>query len=187
MLGDDLFIIDQHASDEIYNFERLKRTTTLNKQPLISPQPLELSAAEEQTVLQHVETFRANGFEFGESAHFSGSGSRLCLTAVPFSKNTTFGAADVQELLALLDGSAAPTPSQPRPAGPLGTLDDGVVRPSRVRSMLAMRACRCSIMIGRALDMQQARVGAPSRRAPLPSLTRRCFPRWSESCNTCPS
>jgi DNA mismatch repair protein PMS2 len=30
-LGDDLFIVDQHASDEIFNFERLQRTTTVGR------------------------------------------------------------------------------------------------------------------------------------------------------------
>lgn len=54
-LGSDLFIIDQHASDEKFNFERLQRTTVLNKQPLIRPQPLQLTAAEEQTVLHHMQ------------------------------------------------------------------------------------------------------------------------------------
>ena len=51
VLGDDLFIVDQHASDEIYNFERLQRTSTLTRQPLIHPVPLDLTASEEQTVL----------------------------------------------------------------------------------------------------------------------------------------
>jgi len=30
-LGRDLFIIDQHASDEKFNFERLRATTVLNR------------------------------------------------------------------------------------------------------------------------------------------------------------
>lgn len=157
VLGDDLFIIDQHASDEIYNFERLRRTTCLNKQPLISPQQLDLSPAEQQSVQQHADVFRANGFEFEEVQEPGELAPKLRLTAVPFSKNTTFGVADVQELLALLDGGAAAAPTQPAAGGPFGSLEDGVVRPSRVRAMLAMRACRCSIMIGRALDMQQVR------------------------------
>ena len=157
VLGDDLFIVDQHASDEIFNFERLQRTTVLNRQPLISPQPLELNAAEEQTVLQHMETFKANGFEIDELGR-SGDPGRLRLTAVPFSKGTTFDASDVHEMVSLLDGHA--------PLGPFGTLEGGVIRPSRVRSMLAMRACRCSIMIGRALDKPQ--VCPPVRRATHP-------------------
>lgn len=34
-LGNDLFIIDQHASDEKYNFETLQRTTSLKSQKLV--------------------------------------------------------------------------------------------------------------------------------------------------------
>jgi DNA mismatch repair protein PMS2 len=34
-LGDDLFIIDQHATDEKYNFETLQRTTRVQSQKLI--------------------------------------------------------------------------------------------------------------------------------------------------------
>ena len=65
-LGPDVFIVDQHASDEIFNFEKLQRETTLNKQPLIKPARLDLSAAEEQTVRTHMDVFLANGFGFCE-------------------------------------------------------------------------------------------------------------------------
>jgi DNA mismatch repair protein PMS2 len=39
-----------HQADEKYNFERLQRSTTLNRQPLLVPQPLDLSPTEELTV-----------------------------------------------------------------------------------------------------------------------------------------
>lgn len=45
-LGKDLFIVDQHAADEKYNFERLQQITLLNRQPLLRPQPLHLTPAE---------------------------------------------------------------------------------------------------------------------------------------------
>ena len=38
--GDDIFIVDQHASDEKFNFENLQRTTTINTQQLIWYLPL---------------------------------------------------------------------------------------------------------------------------------------------------
>ncbi len=38
------------CADEKYNFERLQRTTMLNKQPLLVPQSLELSPTEELIV-----------------------------------------------------------------------------------------------------------------------------------------
>lgn len=34
-LGKDLFIIDQHATDEKYNFETLQKTTKVQSQKLI--------------------------------------------------------------------------------------------------------------------------------------------------------
>lgn len=54
-LDNDLFIVDQHASDEKYNFERLVRTTVLNKQPLLNPLGLDLTAAEEVTCQEHLQ------------------------------------------------------------------------------------------------------------------------------------
>ena len=49
-LGGELFIIDQHAADEKYNFERLQQVTRLNKQPMLQPQRLELTPAEAVTL-----------------------------------------------------------------------------------------------------------------------------------------
>ena len=37
-------------ADEKYNFERLQASTVLNRQPLLAPQPLDLSPTEELTV-----------------------------------------------------------------------------------------------------------------------------------------
>ena len=49
-LGNNLFIIDQHAADEMYNFERLQQITRLNKQPLMQPLALDLTPAEKMTL-----------------------------------------------------------------------------------------------------------------------------------------
>lgn len=45
-LGKELFIVDQHAADEKFNFERLQQITRLNKQPLLRPLPLNLTPSE---------------------------------------------------------------------------------------------------------------------------------------------
>ena len=39
-LGQDVFIVDQHAADEKRNFERLSASLALTKQPLLVPRPL---------------------------------------------------------------------------------------------------------------------------------------------------
>jgi DNA mismatch repair protein PMS2 len=158
-LGQDLFIVDQHASDEKFNFEKLQRTTVLNRQPLLHPQALGLSPAEELTVRDNILTFQQNGFEFKDATDGSG---RLVLSAIPFSKGVTFGVDDVMEMVGMLESGEVGAPmwaatsinptsnnnSNTKSAPP-------VVRPSRVRAMLASRACRSSIMIGKPLNRRK--------------------------------
>ena len=98
-LGRDLFIIDQHASDEKFNFERLASITVLNKQPLLRPQPLDLSPGEALTVRDNLDVFAQNGFDIQELHN-----GQLALAALPFSKNVTFGKDDVLELIDMLSG-----------------------------------------------------------------------------------
>ena len=50
-LGTDLFIVDQHASDEKYNFEDLQKNTIISRQNLVQPLGLEFSAQDELLVL----------------------------------------------------------------------------------------------------------------------------------------
>ncbi|KAI9060339.1 DNA mismatch repair protein MutL [Trametes sanguinea] len=135
---DDLFIIDQHAADEKYNFETLQQTTKIESQKLFQPQVLELTAADELIALENVDVLRQNGFEV-EVFEDRPPGQRVQLIAQPISKSTVFDMKDLEELLHLL---------QDRPAGQM-------VRCSKARAMFAMRACRKSIMIGKPLNLRQ--------------------------------
>ena len=134
-------------ADEKFNFERLENSTVLNRQPLLHPQPLGLSPAEELTVRDNLEIFRKNGFEFRDAAD-----GKLLLAAVPFSKGITFGADDVLEMVGVLESGTPGGHLWGHTAVRGGTTGGPVVRPSRVRAMLASRACRSSIMIGKALN-----------------------------------
>ncbi|KAL2173867.1 uncharacterized protein P884DRAFT_287778 [Thermothelomyces heterothallicus CBS 202.75] len=140
---DELFIIDQHASDEKYNFERLQATTTVQSQRLVQPKTLDLTALEEEIVLEHLPDLERNGFL--AQVDTSGAkpvGSRVQLLSLPLSRETTFSLADLEELLFLLADNPTSSAST-------------VPRPSKVRKMFAMRACRSSIMIGKALSRRQ--------------------------------
>ena len=141
---DELFIIDQHASDEKYNFERLRSSTILQSQRLVLPKTLELTALEEEVVLNNLPALEANGFQV--TVDESGDqpvGSRCQLLALPLSKETTFSLTDLEELISLLEESQVTSETRAIP------------RPSKVRKMFAMRACRSSIMIGNALQQKQ--------------------------------
>ncbi|XP_053410487.1 mismatch repair endonuclease PMS2 isoform X2 [Nycticebus coucang] len=136
-LNEDIFIVDQHATDEKYNFEMLQQHTVLQGQRLIVPQSLNLTAVSEAILIENLEIFRKNGFDFiiDESAPVT---ERAKLISLPTSKNWTFGPQDIDELIFMLSDSP------------------GVMcRPSRVRQMFASRACRKSVMIGTALNTSE--------------------------------
>lgn len=139
---DELFIIDQHASDEKYNFERLQNTTIVQSQRLVQPKRLQLTALEEEVVVENLEAIESNGFKI--SVDLSGDwpvGARCELTSLPLSRETAFTIEDLEELIALLGDNASDSSHIPRP--------------SKVRKMFAMRACRSSVMIGKALNTSQ--------------------------------
>mmetsp|Transcript_36023 Transcript_36023/g.43396 ORF Transcript_36023/g.43396 Transcript_36023/m.43396 type:complete len:1051 (-) Transcript_36023:88-3240(-) len=103
-----LWILDQHASDEQVNFERLCATTKIHEQRLIAPLPLELSPTEETCILDNMDIFEENGFRFvfnetKEPRH------RISLVSLPHSgsgaagqKAVQFTKDDVKELCSLL-------------------------------------------------------------------------------------
>ncbi|XP_073968563.1 mismatch repair endonuclease PMS2 isoform X2 [Rhodnius prolixus] len=136
-LCSDLFIIDQHATDEKYNFETLQKSTVISHQKLVVPQQLELTAANENILMDNIEIFKKNGFDFSINSQGAPT-KRILLTAVPMSRNWVFGKEDIDELIFMLEDSPHTN-----------------CRPSRVRSMFASRACRKSVMIGSALSIQE--------------------------------
>ncbi|KAF8387846.1 hypothetical protein HHK36_026508 [Tetracentron sinense] len=165
-LDQDLFIVDQaiflyfqHAADEKYNFERLSQSTVLNQQPLLQPLRLDLSPEEEVVASMHMDIIRKNGFTMEEDAH-APPGHHFKLKSVPFSKNITFGAEGkcyVKELISTL----ADSQGECSMIGSYKMDSPGSVCPSRVRAMLASRACRSSVMIGDPLgrnEMQKVRI-----------------------------
>ncbi|XP_015914046.3 mismatch repair endonuclease PMS2 isoform X2 [Parasteatoda tepidariorum] len=132
-LLDDLFIIDQHATDEKYNFEQLQKETILETQQLFQPQPLNLSAVSEAILLDNLNVFEKNGFKF-EINEENPTGEKVQMVSVPVSQSWKFGKEDVDELIFMLTDNPI-----------------RMVRPSRVNQMFASRACRKSVMIGTAL------------------------------------
>ncbi|KAF4340368.1 DNA mismatch repair PMS2 [Fusarium beomiforme] len=138
----ELFIIDQHATDEKYNFEKLQEIQTVQSQRLVHPKRLELTALEEEIVLQNIPAIEANGFKVHvDTSGDEPVGSRCEVLALPMSREVTFSITDLEELIALLGEESSESKHIPRP--------------SKVRKMFASRACRSSVMIGKALTHGQ--------------------------------
>lgn len=177
----NVWILDQHACDEKYNFEKLCRETVIHEQRLLAPLPLELSPSEETCVLDFMEIFEKNGFRFNYD-ETKPPRHRLSLTALPHSgaqdgrKAVQFGKDDVSALCAIL----SPDEDEAHVAIDGGTGVDGqgmygnnavrrytsstqtqtssddadkiIARLPKTIAMFASRACRSSIMIGTALS-----------------------------------
>lgn len=140
----DLFIIDQHASDEKYNFERLQANTVVQNQPLVHPHKLDLTAIEEEIVFDNADALLKNGFRVEMNTSGDEEVGRRCqLVSLPMSREITFDVTDVEELIALLGET------------PFSSSSENVPRPTKVRRMFAMRACRTSVMIGKTLTLKQ--------------------------------
>ncbi|KAL3998980.1 DNA mismatch repair protein MutL family protein [Acanthocheilonema viteae] len=136
-LNNDLFIVDQHASDEKYNFERFQKKARIQTQRLISPRVLDLGVVKEAILRDNVDIFNYNGFEF----RFDDEelvGKRALLTAVPVLQSWQFSISDIDEMLSVL----CDFPGM-------------MYRPAKLRKLFASRACRKSVMIGSALTMTQ--------------------------------
>lgn len=137
----DLFIIDQHATDEKHNFELIKRTTKIQSQPMVKALILEMTRAQELTVIDNLPVFERNGFKV-EVSSSAEPGRQLQLRGMPTSKGKVFSTDDVYELIALLQE---------------GQSDPSTLLLPKALSLFASKACRRSVMIGTALTKAQMR------------------------------
>ncbi|KAK1743885.1 mismatch repair endonuclease PMS2 [Skeletonema marinoi] len=162
--NNNLWILDQHACDEKYNFERLCKETVIHEQKLIAPLPLELSPSEEHCVLEHMDIFERNGFRFTYDPE-KDQRHRLSVTALPHSGSGADGTSSAEGYIAGFgsgaDGSGMVGNNAVRRFAGLAGSHNGssVMRLPKAIAMFASRACRGSIMIGTALsDKDQKKI-----------------------------
>ncbi|PIC26487.1 hypothetical protein B9Z55_019047 [Caenorhabditis nigoni] len=131
-----LFIVDQHASDEKYNFERLQNSAKLTKQPLFTPTALGFGSVQELIIRENLPIFQANGFDF-DFREKDGC-LKTFLTARPELLSQQLTNSDLEEILAVV----SEYPNQ-------------MYRPVRIRNIFASKACRKSVMIGKPLNHRE--------------------------------
>ncbi|ORC92294.1 mismatch repair protein PMS1 [Trypanosoma theileri] len=135
-LNDDLFVIDQHAADEKFNYETLMREYVAKPQPLVTCVPVPMDPQDVDLAVEHSEELRKHGFivKRGEDAN------KLLVSAVPVLPYEVVGPHDVMELVQQLVH--------------YGT----ITKPMRcVWHSMATKACRSSIMIGTVLSEKTMR------------------------------
>lgn len=156
-LGREVFIIDQHASDEKYNYERLQATTQLQRQALVMPRRLEMSAEDELIVVQYLKVLNASGYDIRYHASNVPT-NRLTLHSQPVSKHIVFGEDDLFEIVYMLKSGFYKNGTEINNGNGSSNISGSStlkIKPPRVQAMLASRACRKSIMIGTALHRRE--------------------------------
>lgn len=162
--GKDLFVIDQHASDEKFNYERLCREYPVQSQYLIKPQLLQLSIQDELIVLEHLPLLKKNGFQIAHNP----AKNELHLLTCPVTKRGALGIADLEELIYKLgkrpDKCYSFTGVSSKPgSGELSLCEahkavfltdkTPLLQCTKLQGMFANMACRCSVMIGTTLSL----------------------------------
>ena len=137
LLDHDLFIVDQHASDEKYRFEKLCQDSQLLSQKLVCPLELNLDAGKKEILKDHVKEFEKFGFGFT----LNSSNNVIKMMQVPRCDKLVLGQNELDEALYLLAED--------------GDFKLDKYQFSSMRSMFASRACRSAVMIGTALTPSQ--------------------------------
>ncbi|KAI7875778.1 DNA mismatch repair protein MutL [Lichtheimia hyalospora FSU 10163] len=135
--GYDLFIVDQHASDEKYNFEDLQANTRIESQRLVVPHVPDLTVAEESVAIENAHILKANCFEFRVNQD-GPPGKRIQVISQPMSDSKIFSSTDFSELI----HSLTEHPGR-------------MVKCRGLRNVYASRACRKSKMFGDPLKYKE--------------------------------
>lgn len=136
----DLFIIDQHASDEKFLFEKYLNEMKIQSQPLVNPIELQLSPSQSNLVLSHFDMFAFNGFKIDK---LRSKGNMIYILSLPVLNGKTMGLSEFEELLNLYEEVQCPSTK---------------IKVSKVRETIASKACRAAWMIGDSLTMSQMRI-----------------------------
>ncbi|CAF0854931.1 unnamed protein product [Brachionus calyciflorus] len=153
-LDSDLFIVDQHAADEIYNFETIQKNGKMQKQKLLQPKYLDLPASSESILIDNLNILEKLGYEV-QICQNRKVGNRIMITCVPMSSksNKLFDFKDIDEILFVLSESDLNAGSIQMSSSENSHFTD--LKSSSLRSLYASKACRKSIMIGDSLNMTE--------------------------------
>ncbi|XP_014237579.1 mismatch repair endonuclease PMS2-like [Trichogramma pretiosum] len=142
-LNEDIYIIDQHATDEKFRFEKLINNNKVETQRLITPNAVFLPISDECVLIDNKEMFEMNGFYFNINED-ENPGSRVSLVGIPCVNKRKLGFEDMEELIFLIRENG-------------GDSIDKIIRPSKVRALFASKACRTAVMIGKTLNQEEMR------------------------------
>ena len=86
LLDNDLFIVDQHATDEKFRYEEFLNNSKIVSQPLVCPQSLDLDPGKKEILKENLTVFEELGFGIEVADN-----SKVKLTKVPHCDRIVLG------------------------------------------------------------------------------------------------
>ena len=86
LLDNDLFIVDQHATDEKFRYEEFLSNSKIVSQPLVCPQSLDLDPGKKEILKENLAVFEELGFGIEVADN-----SKVKLTKVPHCDRIVLG------------------------------------------------------------------------------------------------
>ena len=86
LLGNDLFIVDQHATDEKFRYEEFLNNSKIVSQPLVCPQSLDLDPGKKEILKENLAVLQELGFGIEVA-----DDSKVKLTKVPHCDRIVLG------------------------------------------------------------------------------------------------
>ena len=149
----NLFVLDQHALDERYNYERLLSNPPISRQRMVIPKQLKLSTTSEMLLLDNLKIFKQFGFDFIVNLNDT-IGQRIQITQIPIANRWTGNETDIEELISTLFD----TPSLVIDHHHETSIHYSRFMFSGLKREIASRSCRSSIMIGDYLTRLQMKM-----------------------------
>jgi DNA mismatch repair protein PMS2 len=132
----------------------LQKTGRIEKQRLLQPKYLELTASAESILMDNLNLLEKLGYEL-QICQNRKVGNRIMITSVPISSQTNklFSLKDIDELLFILSENELNPGSISTSSSEQSNITD--LKSSSLRAMFASKACRKSVMIGDSLNMTE--------------------------------
>lgn len=130
--GSEVYAIDQHAACEAQNFEKIRKNSIIEKQKLIQPLVISVSAKESITANELRLQCLKYGYEYEVKEN------TIIVYSIPSSINVAVGTEDLLELISILKDNPGVIPMT-----------------FNARRQMSYKACRSSVMVGDTMSNKQ--------------------------------
>eukprot|EP00347_Sterkiella_histriomuscorum_P000590 403375263 len=148
----DIFILDQHACDERLHLEKYTGSLKIDSQPLIQPIIIQYDTELYEILETYQRIFNAFGFQF-EKMFWNKYQVQIKVHSLPQSNDTQFEESDFHNLVTAIRNFDTDDRTKNKYITDQQIFD--YLMPKKIMQVLALKACRKSVMVGKKLERRQ--------------------------------